>query len=130
MYRDLEKRKEYKRVWQLNNKEKSLEYRKRHRLAHNERSRLRYRRNASIGRDLINNLKNVPCTDCGVKYPTYVMDFDHLDPSLKLFRIGSNANKKLQLLEEEIRKCDVVCSNCHRKRTHYRKELVHLKEVI
>ena len=21
--------------------------------------------------------KNVPCMDCGVRYPTYVMDFDH-----------------------------------------------------
>ena len=26
----------------------------------------------------INELKAVPCTDCGVPYPYYVMDFDHV----------------------------------------------------
>ena len=29
-------------------------------------------------RNIINNFKNVPCKDCGVGYPYYAMQFDHL----------------------------------------------------
>lgn len=65
---------------------------------------------------------NTPCTDCNTSYPAYVMDFDHLpqfdkvDSVIHLALRG--ATKKL---EEEIKKCEVVCSNCHRERTHKRK---------
>ncbi len=59
--------------------------------------------------------------DCGQKYPPYVMDFDHRDPKLKI----STLNRMIYLhryakekLLVEIKKCDVVCANCHRIRTH------------
>ncbi len=61
--------------------------------------------------------------DCGVYYPPFVMDFDHRDPTKKvskisnLMRLGSR-----QKLEAELAKCDLVCSNCHRIRTHKKKE--------
>lgn len=32
---------------------------------------------------LINTVKDVPCKDCGVRYPPYVMDFDHMGKSKK-----------------------------------------------
>src|SRR5437764_8746341 len=35
-----------------------------------------YKRRAYL-RQLINEAKSKPCTDCGVTYPSYVMDFDH-----------------------------------------------------
>src|SRR5207245_2408021 len=38
-----------------------------------EGKRRQYRRRVAF----IRAAKNVPCTDCGVKYPYYVMDFDH-----------------------------------------------------
>lgn len=68
---------------------------------------------------VVNEAKAKPCTDCGVTYPYYVMEFDHLDPSQKtqgvnfLMKAGS-----LQAILEEIAKCEVVCANCHRERTH------------
>lgn len=31
--------------------------------------------------------KNRPCGDCGVQYPSYVMDFHHRDPAEKLFAL-------------------------------------------
>lgn len=62
--------------------------------------------------------KNVPCTDCGIKYPSYVMDFDHVRGE-KQFNIGSYPLTTIPLAKE-IEKCDVVCSNCHRERTHKR----------
>ena len=60
-----------------------------------------------------------PCADCKKKYPYYVMDFDHRED--KLFNIGGcYTNTGMAKLKEEINKCDLVCSNCHRIRTHGR----------
>lgn len=60
-----------------------------------------------------------PCSDCGVSYPPYVMDFDHRDPSTKLFGIGEGqVTKSFDELKAELAKCDLVCANCHRERTH------------
>lgn len=75
-------------------------------------------------RDILNHLKDAPCQDCGVKYPTYVLDFDHRPEEVKLFNVSylSKARTVKRLLEE-IKKCDLVCANCHRVRTHNRKEV-------
>ena len=71
-------------------------------------------------RAALDALKSVPCVDCGVMYPPYVMDFDHLGD--KSFNIGSEiSQKKLKDLLDEAAKCEVVCSNCHRIRTHQRR---------
>ena len=70
-------------------------------------------------RDYVIQLKeSTPCKDCGKKFPFYVMDFDHRDPKKKLMGIPqlvANCSKKKLLAE--IKKCDIVCSNCHRIRT-------------
>lgn len=72
-------------------------------------------------REILNTIKAQPCQDCKIQYPTYVMDFDHRDPTTKLFNVGhvSRAGSVKKLLEE-VAKCDLVCSNCHRIRTHNR----------
>lgn len=69
--------------------------------------------------------KSVPCKDCKVTYPPYVMDFDHRPGSVKSFTIGANTYGGVSMarLEEEMSKCDVVCSNCHRIRTYERRKL-------
>jgi hypothetical protein len=51
------------------------------------------------------------------------MDFDHREVSDKLFNIGRDAlagRCSLDALRVEISKCEVVCANCHRFRTHSR----------
>lgn len=65
----------------------------------------------------------VACKDCGEKYPSWVMDFDHLGD--KEFTIAAHrlATSSLEKVKQEVAKCDVVCANCHRDRTHARKEL-------
>jgi hypothetical protein len=62
-------------------------------------------------------IKDQPCADCGIKYPTVCMDLDHRDPSTKLFIVGSSAMRSRASLVAEAAKCDVVCANCHRLRT-------------
>lgn len=68
--------------------------------------------------DLIRAAKDVPCADCGLRYPHYVMDLDHLDPSTKLGTVGQMARRGIRKTQEEIAKCEAVCANCHRERTH------------
>lgn len=61
-----------------------------------------------------------PCMDCGVKYPFYIMEFDHVRGD-KVSKISSwGVNNGMQRLVDEIAKCDLVCSNCHMKRTYER----------
>jgi hypothetical protein len=60
--------------------------------------------------------------DCGKSYPYYVMDMDHRHGVHKKGVISlmvSNGADETALLEE-VAKCDVVCANCHRERTHQR----------
>ena len=60
-----------------------------------------------------------PCTDCGVYYPACVMDFDHLrDKKRNVSQMATQTDKAIL---EEIEKCELVCSNCHRIRTHARR---------
>jgi len=47
------------------------------------------------------------------------MDLDHKDPTIKVRNISDfNRVGTMGELIEEINKCEPVCSNCHRERTH------------
>ncbi len=74
-------------------------------------------------REVLIGAKTAPCADCGNSYPSYVMDFDHIpERGKKRQNVGhlvANANSVAMLLQE-IAKCDLVCANCHRIRTHKR----------
>lgn len=70
--------------------------------------------------EFVNSLKTKPCMDCGQRYPSYVMDFDHREPKLKISTISKIIRdmwSKDRILSE-IEKCDLICANCHRIRTH------------
>lgn len=81
------------------------------------------RRRRVKSRDFVRAAKAKPCTDCGAVYPYYVMQFDHLDPSTKLFNIGTYVGQNYSIPEiaAEIEKCELVCANCHAERTHQRR---------
>lgn len=71
-------------------------------------------------RQLIRAAKSRPCADCSIQYPYYVMDFDHRDGASKEFALNSVSRKTERAILREMEKCDVVCANCHRERTHQR----------
>lgn len=56
----------------------------------------------------------VGCADCGYAEHPAALDFDHRDPSTKLFNPSQFARHSWQQVLEEIKKCDVRCANCHR----------------
>jgi hypothetical protein len=67
---------------------------------------------------LVEFFRSRPCVDCGEPDPL-VLEFDHLGP--KNFNIATNiGNRKWQAILDEIATCEVVCANCHRRRTALR----------
>jgi hypothetical protein len=79
----------------------------------NNLARENYKRNAE---KLHSYKESIPCTDCGNYYPFYVMDFDHLYDKIKNVSLLVKSHTFKKLLEE-IKKCELVCANCHRIRT-------------
>lgn len=72
----------------------------------------------------VNSLKEAPCTDCGLRFHPFVMDFDHIgDDKHKNVSTMVQNGSSLQAIQKEIDKCELVCSNCHRMRTWNRKQL-------
>ncbi len=57
------------------------------------------------------------CERCGFNHPA-ALDFHHLDPKEKDFKVSENkatcSPEKKKLILKEIEKCIVLCSNCHR----------------
>jgi len=59
------------------------------------------------------------CADCGESNPI-VLDFDHLkDKKYNVSRMIHDGFS-WKAIKKEIEKCEVVCANCHRIRTHNR----------
>lgn len=84
--------------------------------AHADRRRMENKR-------IIKLAKDRPCADCGAKYPTCVMDLDHLPGQEKYRNVANMLSESYSKVEEEIGKCEVVCANCHRIRTQTRRGL-------
>jgi 5-methylcytosine-specific restriction endonuclease McrA len=65
---------------------------------------------------LIEYLAHHPCADCG-ESDIVVLEFDHQRNKLSTISELSREGYSLAKLEQEIAKCEVVCANCHRRRT-------------
>jgi hypothetical protein len=65
-----------------------------------------------------------PCKDCGITNPV-VLEFDHIRGK-KVDNISDMPGKYPWLdIIREIKKCDVVCANCHRLRTAKKADTFH-----
>ena len=100
------------------------EYGKEHYAAHRERyieqARVQEQR---LLRDrteyLLEYFQTHPCLDCGETDPV-VLEFDHLRD--KLFSVGQQLTRRSWAsILAEMEKCEVVCANCHRRRTARRR---------
>jgi hypothetical protein len=75
-----------------------------------------YKRKVEAHNELLAEIMKCGCVDCGEKNPI-VLEFDHRDPNQKIANVGKLRYGSTKQLKEELAKCDVVCANCHRKRT-------------
>lgn len=71
-----------------------------------------------LQKQMLQYLSDKACEVCGENDPC-VLDFDHLDPSLKSFGIARAVSDGMawKKILTEIGKCRIVCANCHRKHT-------------
>lgn len=72
--------------------------------------------------DVLIRLRQLPCMDCGKTYPVCAMEFDHRNGAEKAALVSQLPGRvKIATLLEEIAKCDIVCTNCHRDRSFRRR---------
>ena len=113
-YKDREEaavyRKEYQRGWYQRHKDTILE------------KRLDKRRKRELNiRDWFRRYKSeLYCMECGENHPA-CLQFHHRDREEKNFTISNAALRgtSIKTLIKEIKKCDILCVNCHAKR-HWR----------
>lgn len=67
--------------------------------------------------------KLVGCAFCGYKENAVALQFDHINPNEKSFNISQGYKSKgMLLIKQEIRKCQVLCANCHAIKTYENKD--------
>lgn len=95
---------EHKRAWSRRNRKKIYQYKK------------AYTRGKKIS---LIELKGNKCKECGVEHNgknASMFDFHHIDPKEKKFNLGLNSLQNIAFSKclEEVEKCELLCSNCHR----------------
>lgn len=64
---------------------------------------------------MLSDMVVMKCTECGYDKCVSAIEFHHIDPSTKLFNIGPQRIADVEKIKNEIRKCAILCSNCHRE---------------
>jgi len=85
--------------------------------------------------EFVNQIKvNIGCCqDCKIQVSgqnTVAFDFDHLDATTKVTEVSQMTKCTLDEIQAEIDKCELVCSNCHQKRTNRRLQAAKLQATL
>ena len=85
------------------------------------RSAARNKKQRKKNKEFVGRVKRMfSCVDCGESNPV-VLDFDHVCGVKKRAIADMVGNYySIETIKKEIRKCQIRCSNCHRKKTHER----------
>ncbi len=79
-------------------------------------------RTANAGKEKVLQLKTeagAKCLVCGYNKCIDALEFHHLDPSVKEFHLGEGRSYSIDKIREELKKCILVCRNCHTE-IHYK----------
>ncbi len=116
----LEEKRKYERDWYHKNKERIKGSKKRNELKYVNKKR----------KIVIDYLKAHPCVDCGEADPI-VLDFDHINPSTKNGNVCDIVNNgSISSVVGEIKKCEIRCANCHRRKTAKQFNLYKYESVL
>lgn len=108
-FKNIEDKKKYHKEYIKAHYEKNKEYYK---------ERVRINKQAKI--NFIQRVKRLSqCKICN-ESRWWVLEFHHTDPTKKDGNLGDQAKSwSIKRIKEEIRKCDILCANCH-KDIHHR----------
>ena len=110
------------RLYRVRHPDKSAEARKKWRAKNPRKVKEMSRRQYARSKAIIDEIRrNAECVDCG-NPDDRVLDFDHVPERGKKLRNVTNASLGVIKREEELKKCDIVCANCHRIREYERRE--------
>ncbi len=72
------------------------------------------------------------CQKCGYNKCPEALDFHHIDPEEKEERIAKmiSNNYSLDKVKKEVKKCIVLCANCHREFHYYEKMGITLEQFL
>jgi len=70
---------------------------------------------------IVEYLLEHPCAECGEPDPV-VLEFDHLGDKEMEISTAVHQGWGWSRLKKEIAKCQVLCSNCHKRKTAYTQE--------
>ena len=72
------------------------------------------------------------CSKCGYNKNLAALEFHHIDASKKSFQLDARriANTSKKKITEEVAKCELLCSNCHKETHHSRLEIEGLVERL
>lgn len=91
---------------------------------HRRQSARSKQRRVEAALELVSAYKRAhPCDDCG-ETNLVLLDFDHLREKVREISLMAAAGAPLDAIRTEIAKCEVVCANCHRRRTARRGDWV------
>lgn len=97
--------------WLKNNPDKYKEYAAKKRIVR----RKRYQKQLKKAVDMLGGR----CKICGLVDHPIVYDFHHRNPEEKSFAISQYlGGSTWERIKIELKKCDLLCSHCHRKLTH------------
>jgi hypothetical protein len=96
---------------------KSRNYYNENRELHKKNTVARNKKNKIITQQYVYNLlKTNGCIDCGENDPC-CLDFDHQRDKKEMISVMIHCGNSLSTIVKEIEKCEIRCSNCHRKKT-------------
>jgi ribosomal protein L32 len=76
----------------------------------------RWKKNKVRWHKILDDLKINGCAICGYDKCTHALDFHHVNPEDKKFKINVNFMAfKVEKITTELNKCILLCSNCHRE---------------
>jgi hypothetical protein len=105
------------RKWYRKNKAKFKSYRQVWYARNGERHKHNVRtRTEAIKQELLKIKGTLTCSKCPESHIA-CLDFHHRDPTQKEFNINQawRLGYSMERIKKELKKCDVLCSNCHRK---------------
>lgn len=110
-YKDREKGLKYCKKWREDNKEKLREEYKSDKNGTKTRKKLRGRKKRLF---YIEEKLQLKCCKCGENHVA-CLEFHHLDTKEKEKSISKMVKHSWEKIKKEMKKCIVLCSNCHRK---------------